>query len=193
MYENLLNHLARYVQISADQQHILLSGIGHKKVSKKDFLLKEGQVCTANYFVLSGCFRLYLVEEGGTEQIIQFGIPDWWICDYQSLENKTPSGYFIQAVEDAEVAVIDRRNQDSLFNQIPQLERYFRIILQRAYSASLSRIQYQFCQSGEERYHQFTKAFPEFVQRVPQYMLASFLGLTPEFLSIIRRKKRGIS
>lgn len=143
----------------------------------------------SNYFVLSGCFRLYLITDTGSEQILQFGIPNWWICDYQSLENKAPSDYYIQAVENSEVAILDRSIQQELFNKIPLLDRYFRLMVQRAYTASLKRIQYIFCQSAEERYWQFSNSFPEFIQQVPQYMLASFLGFTPEFLSTIRAKK----
>lgn len=189
MYESLLKHLDKHVKLNREEQQMLFNVLQYKKVRKKDFLLKEGQTCMSNYFVLSGCFRLYLITDTGSEQILQFGIPNWWICDYQSLENKAPSDYYIQAVENSEVAILDRSIQQELFNKIPLLDRYFRLMVQRAYTASLKRIQYIFCQSAEERYWQFSNSFPEFIQQVPQYMLASFLGFTPEFLSTIRAKK----
>lgn len=190
MYESLLKHLEKYIKLNPEEQKLLLSVLQYKKIVKKDFLLKEGQTCLSNFFVLSGCFRLYHIKDTGSEQILQFGIPDWWICDYQSFENKTASDYYIQAIENSEVAILDRNLQQDLFDKIPLIERYFRLMVQRAYSASLKRIQYIFCQSAEERYYQFSSSFPEFVQLIPQYMLASFLGFTPEFLSIIRAKKQ---
>jgi CRP/FNR family transcriptional regulator len=189
MQENLLDHIRRYVSLDDGEAESLLSHIRYKQVKKKEIILKEGQICTANYFVLKGCLRLYVVNDKGVEQIIQFGIDNWWISDYISFDRQTPSGFYIQAVENSEVILLERSAQDVLFKKIPQLESYFRIVYQKAYAASLMRIQYIFCKTKEERYHHFNNLFPEFVQRVPQYMLASFLGFTPEFLSKTRAKK----
>ena len=94
MYDPLLHHLARYVRISDAEREVLLSTLRYKKLSKKEILLKQGHVCTGMYFVLSGCLRLYTITENGTEQILQFGIPNWWISDYQSFEHGGPSDYF---------------------------------------------------------------------------------------------------
>ena len=132
---------------------------------------------------------MYFIKDTGQEQIVQFGLDNWWITDYTSLESHQPSGYFIQAVENSEVVVLTKANREIAFEQIPKLERYFRLLLQRMHAASLMRIQYLFDLSAEERYQQFNARFPEFVQRVPQYMLASYLGFTPEVLSKIRRTK----
>ncbi len=189
MQENLLNHIRRYVPLNDDEAETLLASIHCKQVKKKELLLREGQICTSNYFVIKGCLRLYVINSKGMEQIIQFGIDNWWISDYISFDRHTPSGFYIQAVESSEVVFMERSAQELLFKKIPQLEGYFRIVYQRAYAASLMRIQYIFCKTKEERYHQFNNLYPEFVQRVPQYMLASFLGFTPEFLSKTRAKK----
>ena len=189
MQENLLNHIRRYVPLNDDEAETILSSIHCRQVKKKEQLLREGQICTANYFVVKGCLRLYVINGKGVEQIIQFGIDNWWISDYISFDRHSPSGFYIQDVENSEIISIDRSAQDELFKKIPQLERYFRIVFQRAYAASLMRIQYIFCKTKEERYHHFNNQFPEFVQRVPQYMLASFLGFTPEFLSKTRAKR----
>jgi len=169
---------------------MLASTLRYKKVSKKDYLLKQGQICTGNYFVLSGCFRLYSITATGTEQILQFGIPGWWISDYHSFENNIPSEYNIQAVEDAEIAIITRSDYNELFQKVPLLNNYFRLIMQRAYVASLKKMELLLCSSAEDRYRQFVNDYPEFVQRIPQYMLASFLGFTPEFLSMLRAKNK---
>jgi len=190
MYDPLLHHLARYVRISDAEREVLLSTLRYKKLSKKEILLKQGHVCTGMYFVLSGCLRLYTITENGTEQILQFAIPNWWISDYQSFEHGAPSDYFIQAVEDTEVAIIGRSDYHALFEQVPLLNNYFRLIMQRAYSASIKKMELFLCTSAEERYQNFVNNFPDFVQRIPQYMLASFLGFTPEFLSMLRAKQK---
>ena len=192
MYKNLTDHIRKYVALSEAEEEVLLSYLHYRELKKKEKILHEGQVCESNYFILRGCLRLYVITDKGTEQIIQFGIDNWWISDYNSFDRQVPSGCNIQAIEHSGVAMIHKRDQQVLFSKIPQLEAYFRVVFQRAYAASLMRIQYIFCLSGEERYYQFNRHFPEFVQRVPQYMLASFLGFTPEFLSKTRAKKKSI-
>lgn len=185
----LLHHIRRYVPLSDDEASLLLDSIHFKIVNSKAFLLQAGQVCGGNYFIVNGCFRMYLNTDYGTEQIIQFGIDNWWIADYTSFEQQRPSDRFIQAVEKSSVIVMEKKEQDVLFQKLPQLERYFRIVFQRAYTAQLNRIHFMLNLSGEERYYHFHNSFPDFVQRVPQYMLASYLGFTPEFLSKVRAKR----
>jgi len=189
MYTTLFSHIRQFVSLSDAEEEILSAHLSYRELKKKAWLLKEGQVCTANYFVLKGCLRMYSVTEADNEQIIQFGIDKWWLTNYMSLDTQKPSLFYIQSIEPTQVAVLPRKTQDELFRQLPQLERYFRIILQRSYAASVMRVHYIYTFTGEERYHHFSKLFPEFVQRIPQYMLASYLGFTPEFLSKIRAKK----
>lgn len=188
MYAPLLAHIARYVALSPAEEELLVSYLQTQTVTRKGFLLTQGQVCPASYFVLRGCLRTYFVSEKGTEQIIQFSIENWWAADYTSLDTRTPSAYYIQAIEPTEVVVFNQQVQEEVFRLIPKLERYFRLILQRVAAASQYRIKYLFDLSGEARYHHIQTLLPAFVQRVPQYMLASYLGVTPEFLSKIRGK-----
>lgn len=187
--QSLLNHIQKFVVLSEEEQEILLSYITYHEVNKKDYLLRQGQICSANYFILQGCFRLYYMNDNGTEQILHFGIDNWWIADYESLEKQTPSEFYIQAIEPTKIAVLKKSIQEELFNKVPKMERYFRLVFQKAYTASQMRIKYIYTFTGEERYHHFNRSFPGFVQRIPQYMLASYLGFTPEFLSKIRGKK----
>lgn len=189
MYTSFLNHIRRFVPLTKEEESLLLQNVRYEKISNKDFLLKAGKVCSANYFVVDGCFRMYLTADNGLEQILQFGISQWWITDYTSFDSQAPSLFNIQALENSAVVILDKKIQEELFKKIPQLERYFRLIVQRAYTATLMRIHFIFNFTGEERYHRFANAFPDFVQRIPQYMLASYLGFTPEFLSKIRAKK----
>ncbi|TGE07640.1 Crp/Fnr family transcriptional regulator [Hymenobacter fodinae] len=188
MYTALFAHIAQYVPFSDADATLLQPYLGHQTVARKEHLLTEGHVCTANYFVRQGCLRTYLVTEKGTEQTIQFGIENWWLTDYASLDNHLPSQFNIQAIENTEVVVLEQRVQEEVFRQLPQLERYFRVLLQKSAAAALFRLKFLYTLSGEARYHHFNDRFPGFVQRVPQYMLASYLGFTPEFLSKIRAK-----
>ena len=189
MFAEIVTHMRRFISLSAAEEALLASKLYSREVKKKEHLLQAGEVCHENYFITQGCFRLYLVTDKGVEQVIQFGIEDWWITDYVSFSSGKPSGFYIQAIENARVVVLNRQIQEELFEQIPQLEKYFRLVLERAYAAQLNRIHYIFNLTGEENYKLMVKNYPGFVQRVPQYMLASFLGITPEFLSALRAKK----
>ena len=107
MHAPLLSHISRYVSLNEEEEKLFLSAVQYKEVANKEFLLQSGQVCNGNYFVINGCFRMYLNTDYGTEQIIQFGIDNWWISDYTSLESKRPSDFFIQAVEKSSVILIE--------------------------------------------------------------------------------------
>jgi CRP/FNR family transcriptional regulator len=186
---SLLAHMLKFVSLDEEEQQTVLSFITLETFKKKAFLLKEKQTCHALYFVQKGCLRNFFINEKGVEHTTQFAIENWWITDFMSLDRQTPSHFYIQAVENSEVYILTKTKQEELFNKVPQTERYFRIITQKTYGAFQLRIKYLYSQSGEERYHHFNNLFPEFVQRVPQYMLASYLGFTPEFLSKIRARK----
>jgi len=186
---NLTTHIKKFTFLSEADEIALLSYVKPLQIKKKALLLKEGQVCKANYFVEKGCLRLFFVDEKGAEQTSQFAIENWWITDYASFCNRAPSQFYIQAVEHSSIIAIERTVQEALFAQLPQLERYFRQVLENAYAASQQRIRYMFSLSKENMYKHFSASFPGFVQRVPQYMLASYLGLTPEYVSEIRKKK----
>jgi CRP/FNR family transcriptional regulator len=187
--DTLLTHIRKFVSLTEEEAGLLADSVKYLTLEKKQFLLEPGKVCRANYFVVKGCMRLFFVNHKGKEQITQFAIENWWITDYDSLQSGEGSGYYIQALENAEVIALEKKRIEPLFARIPVLERYFRIVLQRAHAASLRRVEYIYRLTDEERYTHFNTLFPEFVQRVPQYMLASYLGFTPEFLSKIRGKK----
>jgi CRP/FNR family transcriptional regulator len=189
MYSSLITHIRKFVHLTDAEAETLMATLHYRTLKKKEYLFKEQQLCLANYFVLQGCLRLYFIDDAGTEHIIQFGIENWWITDQQSLDWQQPSHFNLQAIEPAEVAILDRSIYPLLFDQIPSLDRYFRHIAQRAFAASQQHRYFAHNLTGEERYHQFVTLFPEFIQRIPQYMIASYLGFTPEFISKIRRRK----
>jgi CRP/FNR family transcriptional regulator len=189
MYAALLDHIRKYVTITEAEAELICTKLKATTLKKKGILLAPGKVCKANYFVSKGLLRLYFINKKEQEQITQFGLEGWWITDYDSLDSQKPSRFYIQAVENAEVIGWDKAVQEQLTLAIPQLETYFRKVLQRAYAASQRRIEYIYAYSDEERYRTFSTNFPAFIQRIPQYMLASYLGFTPQFLSKIRAKK----
>lgn len=131
---------------------------------------------------------MYFLKENGTEQTLSFALEQWWITDFTAFQNQRSSAYSIQAVEASEVLSIDFRDFEDLLRDFPVLERYFRLIHQRAHAAAQTRIRLLYELSREDLYRYFASQYPEFVQRVPQYLLASFLGFSPEYLSEIRKK-----
>lgn len=189
MYNKLITHINRYVPLTEEEKTLTIGYFRHEKIARKQFLLREGEVCKASYFIVKGCLRMFFIRENGTEQIVQFAIENWWLSDYSSFISQKPGLFFIQAVEDTEVAMLDFYRQNELSEKVSKIDRYFRSILQKNAAAEQMRLYYFFDQSGEERYRHFTESFPGFVQRIPQYMLASMLHITPEFLSKIRAKK----
>jgi CRP-like cAMP-binding protein len=189
MKDSLIAHINKFVKLDEQEIELVCESVNLVTVKKKQFILKADEICRANYFVSKGCMRLYFINRNGQEQITQFSIENWWITDHSSLETGKPSNYYIQAIQDAELVSINKKAYEELLVKVPKMERYFRIILQKAHTASMRRFEYFRDQTDEERYHQFITLFPGFVQRIPQYMLASYLGFTPQFLSKIRGKK----
>jgi len=188
-YPGFIAHIRRYVELSEQDVETIESYVYPLELKKREFLVMEGQVCKYNYFVEKGCLRMFYVNDKMTEITVQFALENWWLSDYFSFARQMPSEYSIQAVEKSFVIAIDYSEQDKLFAEVPQLERYLRIMMQRALAASQLRIKLIYQLSKEEMYRHFNASFPAFFQRVPQYMIASYLGITPEYLSELRKKK----
>ncbi|WP_109299517.1 Crp/Fnr family transcriptional regulator [Aquimarina sp. AU474] len=190
MIDTLKNHILKFVSPPKSELQEFLNKMQLKRYNNKEYLLKEQQYCTHQYFISKGCFRFYFINQKGIEKIINFGIEDWWISNFDSFINKSPSEYNIQAVEDAVVFKINKQDLSAILANSLELNQYFRMIHERVRIADQKRIQYMYSLSGEELYTTFREYNPHFVQRVPQYMLASYLGFTPEFLSKIRANKK---
>ena len=188
MSEQLIRHIQKFVVIKEEDIPGILALFKHVNISKKENIQEAGKICRSHYFVEKGCLRMFFVNDKGIEQTTQFAIENWWISDYAAFQNQQTAGFCIQAVEKTDAVSITLELQEQLLHQYPQLERYFRIIHQRANAAAQQRIKYLYDFSREELYHHFNNKYPEFTQRIPQYLLASFLGITPEYLSEIRKK-----
>jgi len=187
--KQLLQHIARHIQLDSNEEAYFLSLIQEKTIRKKELLLQQGEVCKTENYLLSGCMRTFKLNERGEEQTVQFGIEDWWVGDLYSFLTQTPASYSIEALEDTVVAQITKENLDRLYQQVPKFDRFFRLILQNAFIAQQDRIHRSLSWSAEERYDDFSKKYPQLEQRVAQKHIASYLGITPVFLSMLRRKR----
>ncbi len=186
----LYNHLLRHSPVQDSDWHALLSKASCKKWAAREILLKESSPCRHIHFVATGCLRLYFTKENGTEQTSDFALEGWWLTDLEAFHRGKLSSFAIQAVEPTWVISLQRAHYEELSDQYPLLAQYFRAVQNRALAAAQQRIKFLYSLSKEELFDQFNRAYPEFVQRVPQYMLASFLGFTPEYLSGLRKRKR---
>jgi len=189
MQKTLFQHLSKFIDLSEKEVEVFRKYIETHQFKKKEYILNAGKVCKYLYFVEEGCLRMYFVNNKGVEQITQFALEGWWLSDYQSFTNQKPSDYYIQAIEDATIISIDYQNLEILLNELPKAEKYFRKMLQKTVAGAQIRSKLLYEMSKEEFFVHFSTSFPEFMQRVPQYMIASYLGLTPEYLSELRKKK----
>lgn len=157
-----------------------------KKLRKRQYLLQEGDVWKYDAFVSSGCLRTYSVDEKGNEHIIGFSIENWWTGDRESLLSGEPSRFNIDAIEDSEIILFTHTNFEMLCREIPAFKQMVDSILNKSFITQQNRINATLSQTAEEKYLNFVKKYPEFARRVPQSMIASYLGITPETLSRIR-------
>lgn len=153
-------------------------------------MLKEGQPCTTINFVNEGALRAFYRDKDANETTIMFAVADWWITDMPCFVNKSPAMISIEAIEESEVCCLSKDNLDALFVKVPKFERFFRILMQNSYIREQLRVLQNLSLPAEERYKNFLKKYPAFANKVTQKHIASYLGITPEFLSSIRNKLR---
>lgn len=188
MYELFFQNFNKKITLTQEEQEIIKKHLTPKKLRKKQYLLQEGDACKFIAFVEKGALREYSVDEKGNEHIIQFALEGWTISDLYSFLTNEPSVYNIDALEDSELVLINKGAHEEMLLKVPKYESYTRLQLTGAYIAMQKRLTSIIGSSLEERYENFNTLYPEIVQRVPQHMIASFMGLQPETLSRIRRK-----
>ncbi|WP_027379225.1 Crp/Fnr family transcriptional regulator [Chryseobacterium daeguense] len=188
--ETLKAHLDKFIAVNDEEFASIFSFFTVMEVKKKHDLMLADEICKSMFFVVKGCLRKFFINEKGIEQTTEFAIENWWIIDTFAYERQMKSDFCIQSVEKSTVLAIDFHSQEELLKKHPVMERYFRMIYQRAYAASERRIRYLYEMSREELYMHFSTQYPWFIQRIPQYLIASYLGFTPEYLSEIRAKLR---
>jgi CRP-like cAMP-binding protein len=181
-----LDYIKQYVDLTAGEESILLSKVKSRKYLKGQFVVQNGDICRYENFVLTGCLKTFYIDNEGQEHIIMFAIENWWTADLGSFISQTPADLSVQCLENSELVQIHYNDLQQLYLEIPKLERFFRVIIQKAFVATQKRIINNFSLPAMERYIQFREQYPKIEQRVPQYMIASYLGITKEFLSKIR-------
>jgi CRP-like cAMP-binding protein len=188
MYELFFQNFNNKVRLTPDEEAQIKIYLTPKKLRKKQYLLQEGDVCKMIAFIEKGALREYSVDGNGNDDIIQFGLEGWIISDLYSFLTGEPATYNIDAIEDAELVLISKSAHEDLLQKVPKYETFTRLNITGAYLAMQKRLTSIISSSLEERYANFTTLYPNIVQRVPQHMIASYMGLTPETLSRIRRR-----
>lgn len=187
----LLHHMARHV-ILPDSDAITIAGwLREKAIERKTWLLQAGEVCTLESFVVKGCFRTLVTNPDGQEHVLFFSVENWWVSDLSSFLTHAPATYSIQAMENSRLLQLSKTGFDALNAASPPFADYFRILFQNSYIAQQRRVVQNLSLTAAERYEVFLRTWPRLEQRVAQKEIASFLGITPEFLSLIRRKRAG--
>ncbi|MGV3657799.1 MAG: Crp/Fnr family transcriptional regulator [Chitinophagaceae bacterium] len=188
MYQLFLKSLTDKAPFTPEELELVKTQLKPKKLRKKQYLLQEGDPCNFMAFVEKGALRSYTINEKGTEHIIQFALEGWTISDMYSFLTGEPARYTIDAIEDSELVLISKTAHEELLRQLPKYETYMRLQLTGAYIAMQRRLTSIISSSLEERYAGFIAQYPNIAQRVPQHMIASYMGLTPETLSRVRKK-----
>lgn len=188
MFEILFQNLDEKINLKDEEKELCKSFFTPKKIRKRQYILQEGDVCKYVAFVEKGMLRSYTIDEKGSEHIMQFAFEGWWIADQFSFLTGEPAIYNIDALEESELLLLSKQAEEQLMERIPKFERYFRILLQNSLIATQRRLIGSLSQTAEERYHQLVNSCPTIPRRVPQHMMASFLGITPETLSRIRKQ-----
>ena len=188
MYELFFQNFNKKVSLTKEEEVLIKTYLTPKKLRKKQYLLQEGDVCKTLAFIEKGTLKAYSVDDNGIEHIIQFGIEGWIISDLYSFLTGEPATYNIDAIEDAELVLISKSAHEELLQKLPKYETFTRLNITGAYLAMQKRLTSIISSTLEERYAKFTSIYPDIVQRVPQHMIASYMGLTPETLSRVRRR-----
>jgi len=184
----ILKNVSKHINLDQTEIDFFISLLEYRKIKKKELIIREGDVVRHDHFVLQGCFKTYSVDDKGDEHIIMFAPEDWWTGDLYSFLTERPSGFYTEALEDSEILQISKTNHEILYDKVPKFERFFRIIFQNALVTQFNRIDQNLSMTADEKYLEFRIKYPQLEQRLPQKQIAAFLGITPEFLSMIRRK-----
>ncbi len=184
--EAFLNYLKKFIEISESEESIILSKCKTRKYLKNQYIVQEGDICRFQSFIVKGKVRTFYLDNKGNEHVVMFGIENWWAADLGSFIAQTEAEFNVQCLADTEVIQLSHSNTEALFIELPKMERFFRLIIQNAYIKTQKRIVQNYALSAKERYLEFCKEYPQLEQRIPQYMIASYLGITKEFLSSIR-------
>jgi len=188
MIKSLIDYFNNYLPLSEEEQSIVQEVFQERRIKRRQLILQEGDISKRNTFVVEGCFRMYMVDPAGKEHNLQFAIENWWIGDIGSFHTEQPSKLYIEAIENSVILQISKEDHLRLFVEYPKFNRIFRVITENALVSAQRRILQNISSTAEERYLDFVQRYPYFFNRVSNVQIASYLGVTPEFLSTIRKR-----
>lgn len=186
--QRILDNISKHVSLTPEEERIFLSKTETFQVKSKTLLLYSGEVSQHTYFVNSGILRSFTINDNIIEHVLHFACEGWWIGDMYSYISEKPGNLFIEVLEDAEVVSISKENHQILYQEIPKLERFFRILAENSLVAHQERLMDNLSLTAEERFEKMCKKYPSLIQRVPQKHLASYIGVTPEFFSKMKAR-----
>ena len=186
--EPIINYFSNILPLENEEIDTIKKVFKERRVKRRQFILQEGDVCTLNTFVVEGCFRMYFVDAKDKEHNIQFAVENWWIGDIGSFHSEESSKLYIEAIENSVILQIKKQDQLDLFVNHPKFNQIFRVFTENALVTYQRRVLQNISSTAEERYLDFMKRYPYFFNRISNVQIASFLGVTPEFLSTIRKK-----
>ncbi|MBL1220105.1 Crp/Fnr family transcriptional regulator [Chryseobacterium sp. L7] len=188
MLENIIKNVTRFVDLNEEEKERFTDLLTHESVPKKTVLLREGEVCKFEGYIQKGCLRMYCVDDKGVEVTVLFAVEDWWISDIASFQEQLPSKLNIETLEDSEIFMLNPSTKEKLLQEVPKFERVFRTLVQRNLFTLQNRLVDTISKSASERYLEFIKVYPTIPKRVAQYYIASYLGVSKEFVSTIRKR-----
>lgn len=174
--------------LSEEEINQLKSKFHERRIKRRQFILQKGDVCRHYTFVVEGCFKLYKIDQGGKEHNLQFTIENEWISDLGSLYTETPSEVYIEAIEHSIILQVEKKDLVYLYTHCPNIDRQFRVVIENSFIALQQRMFQNISSTAEERYLYFLKMHPDLFNRISNVQIASYLGVTPEFLSTIRKR-----
>ena len=187
-YEPFLKNVSRYVELTDEERQMLASIIKTSRVKKRQFVIQPGYPCEYRNYILKGAFRMFHLDDHGKEQTFKIGIEDWYFTDFYSYIYNKPSRFFAEALEDSIIFQMRYDDVERLCKESHAINLYWRVILEKAYANATNRIVSNIGKSSEERYWEYANKYPQIINRVPQYVIASYLGISAEFLSKIRAR-----
>lgn len=187
--EPLLNYFNKIIALNNEEKQLVTEKFQPRLYRKRQYILQEGDVCKQMNFVVRGCLRMFAIDDKGNTHILQFAAENWWITDISSFYERKNSKLNIDALEDTMVLQISFENLTSLYNQAPKFNRIFRVLIENSHVALQKRLLQNISSTAEERYLSFIQTYPQLSNRIPQTQIASYLGITPEFVSRIRNNQ----
>jgi CRP-like cAMP-binding protein len=188
MFELINKHVMRCSSLTQDELQLFNNSFDFRTYPRKTLLLRAGEICDFEAYINKGCVRSYFINEEGAEVTLQFALEDWWVSDIASFYERVPSKIFIETLEECDILIITPDSKENLLRQVPKFERIFRIMIQRNLARLQERLFLTITTDGKQKYLDFMQRYPQVIQRVPQHYIASYLGITPEFLSKVRKK-----